>query len=269
MSCLYCNSTKVKNKFTSYNQAMYLICKNCNSLYQDLSNENYSKNYKNFDWTTTIDPDGNHRDLKKEKYFKIKNWYGEIPKFINKLSPGKILDIGAGLGYLLSTIDSNWQKHCIEISNDGINFIKKQYPEIDIKCEELEENLFEAEYFDVVVLYHVIEHLEQPIKILKIIKKILKPNGYLILGTPNSTGLAFKIFKQNFRLLDPTHLSIVSEKQLKNSLSQLGFLVEYIEKPYFKTDYFNLKNLLKIFNTSKISPPFYGNIMTAYCKKIN
>ena len=51
MSCLYCNSKKVKNKFTSYNQAMYLICENCNSLYQDLSNVNHSRNYKNFDVT--------------------------------------------------------------------------------------------------------------------------------------------------------------------------------------------------------------------------
>jgi 2-polyprenyl-3-methyl-5-hydroxy-6-metoxy-1,4-benzoquinol methylase len=268
MTCPYCNSVNIKKKIISYNKVVYFICIDCDSLYQDLLKSISINNYKNFDWKKTVDPDGKYRDLTNERYFKIKNWYGKIPKFVSKLNPGKILDIGAGLGYLLSTVNSDWEKHCIEISAGGINHIKSEYPEVNIKCQELDENLYEPEYFDVIILYHVIEHLEEPIKILKIIKKILKPNGYLILGTPNSTCFAFKIFEKNFRLLDPTHLSIISEKQLKRTLIKLNFAIEYIEKPYFKTDYFNLKNLLKIFNTKRISPPFYGNIITTYCKKI-
>ena len=38
------------------------------------------------------------------------------------------------------------------------------------------------------------------------------------------------------------------------------------EYPFFKTDYFNIKNIFKLINTKKISPPFYGNIITLYGK---
>jgi len=40
------------------------------------------------------------------------------------------------------------------------------------------------------------------------------------------------------------------------------------EYPFFKTDYFNIKNIFKIFDTRKISPAFYGNIMTLYGEKL-
>jgi|TARA_B110000483_G_scaffold58530_1_gene73094 2-polyprenyl-3-methyl-5-hydroxy-6-metoxy-1,4-benzoquinol methylase len=268
MNCLYCNSNEIKDEFISYNQVEYIICQNCNSLYQKYHYTKKTKDYENFDWSNTIDPEGERRNLEKEKEFKLKNWYGGIPSFVNKLKPGKILDVGAGLGHLLSAVDQKWDKHCIEISNRGCNYIKKNYVEIKITNQELKENIFEKNYFDVVILYHVIEHLEKPLEILKSIRDILKPNGFLILGTPTSSNMMFKIFKENFRLLDPGHLSIVSEKQLKKSLLHFGFQIELIEKPFFRTDYFNLKNLLRILNPSKISPPFYGSIITTFSKKI-
>ena len=268
MSCYYCNSKDIKKKFTSYNFVEYFICNNCNSLYQKKQFKENITSYENFNWNNAIDPDGIKRDLEKERSFKLKNWYGYIPSFINKLPPGKILDIGAGLGYLLSAINNNWDKYCIEISNTGSDFIKKNFTKIKVSNTELEKNNFESNYFDVVVLYHVIEHLEKPLEILKEIKRILKPEGFLILGTPTSTNLMFKIFKENFRLLDPGHLSIVSEKQLKKSLIECGFNIELIEKPYFKTDYFNLMNIFRILNRSKISPPFYGSIITIFSRKV-
>ena len=54
---------------------------------------------------------------------------------------------------------------------------------------------------------------------------------------------------------------------MKKILLSKDFIIEKEEFPFFKTDYFNLGNILKLFMFNKISPPFYGNIMTFYVRK--
>ena len=68
-------------------------------------------------------------------------------------------------------------------------------------------------------------------------------------------------------LHDKTHVSLFSDFSLKNLLEDFGFVVDRIEYPFFETKYFTNENLLRLFDTSKISPPFYGNIMSLYARK--
>jgi hypothetical protein len=46
-----------------------------------------------------------------------------------------------------------------------------------------------------------------------------------------------------------------------------GFIIDRVEYPYFETRYFTQENLMRLFDTDRISPPFYGNFMTFYCRK--
>ena len=106
---------------------------------------------------------GKEKDQTKMKEFKLKNWYGEIGEFVKNKKPGKIFDVGCGLGYLLSSIPNTWEKHGSDSSDFAISFIKKNNPEIII--EKLNLGCPPAEHqknFDVVVCYHVIEHIENP-----------------------------------------------------------------------------------------------------------
>jgi hypothetical protein len=57
-------------------------------------------------------------------------------------------------------------------------------------------------------------------------------------------------------------------KSLKYLHNNNNLKITKIEKPYFKTDYFNFENIMRLFNNKKISPPFYGSIVTIYSENI-
>lgn len=265
--CFNCNkNTKTKNIFKSWDQSNYFICKICDCA--NLIDKNIIE-YENDYWGDILDPDGNKRNLLDEQQFKIKNWYGEIIDFINQLPKNqKVLDYGSGLGNLLSALDSNFEKYAVDISMKSIDYIKDKLPKVNAIHLSDFQGRYQKNFFDIIIAYHVIEHTENPHKMISDLSSLLKTNGILIIGTPNRSCLAESIFKGNFRLYSKEHLIIFSKQSLRNLISKYNFKIFKEEYPYFKTKYFNLKNLLRMLFPKKISPPFYGNIMTFYAKKI-
>ena len=263
--CPNCKSSKKKNTFNTWNNVVYSICLNCECAYQDPKLEFiYEKDH----WEKAIDPDGVERDFTKERDFRVKNWFGDSIKFVNKLKPGKILDVGCGLGCFLSGINNDWQKYGFEIGDFPIQYIKNKYPSINLLKDELFNQNLKKETFDVIMFYHVIEHIEEPEKFLNYFHSLLKKDGYLIVGTPNSKSFVAKLLKRKFRHFGKQHILLYSPEALKKKLEINNFVCKKIEFPYFKTDYSKLINVFKLLNPfSKVAPPFYGNIMTFYAKK--
>lgn len=217
--------------------------------------------YEDEYWHEIIDPDGKKRNRLEEKELFLKD-IDYIINFVDNTTRGKILDIGCGLGWFLSAIDNNWTKYGVELSKFASEHAKK-YGEI-YNGAFLTSN-FEYDYFDVILLHHVIEHLDDPISNLKKIKNNLKTNGILIIGTPDFDSGCARLFGKNYRLLhDKTHLSLFSNDSMHRFLRDHGFEIIKVEYPFFKTRYFNKENLLKLFYTNSISPPFYGNFMTFF-----
>jgi len=214
-------------------------------------------------WGVVKDPDGNVRDLSRERDKKVEDLACELA-FVNKLPPGRLLDVGCGLGHLLSGVDPSWQRHGIEISGYAA---EKAAAYGEIHHGDLESAGYPDRFFDVVTLYHVIEHMEDPERELREIKRVLKPGGWLIAGTPNFDSACARRFGDNFRLLnDATHISLFSAESLRRLLEDNGFSVDWEDYPFFDTRYFTRENLERLFDTTKMSPPFYGNIMTLYAR---
>jgi len=263
--CPCCGGPYTSRCLFDWNGIQYQVCKTCGSIYQ---NPSINFEYENEYWDKVIDPDGKERDLKTEKDFKVRNWYGDTTKFVNSISPGKILDVGSGLGFFLSVIDSKWERHALDVSNYAINFIQDKYPDISVHQGILENFKNTKNQFDVIMFYHVIEHLNNPKKTLKILHNLLKLNGVLIVGTPNIGSIAAWVFRENFRLFGPGHLCLFNPHSLNNILMETGFEVFKREYPFWKTDYATFKNFKRMFSRKKLSPPFYGSVMTFYAKKL-
>jgi len=230
------------------------------------------REYKgNFDdyYRPQVDPDGNTRNVLEEKERKIDFCKEEI-KFINNLykdeSKRNLLDLGCGAGFVSSVINDNWNKYGLEISEEAAEVAKEYISKVHLGI--LEPETYPEEFFDLVFCHHVIEHVKEPVDFIKNIHKILKTHGHLIISTPNFDSGVAQRFGKNYRLLnDETHVSLFNDWGLRQCLEDYGFFIDKIDFPYFETEYFNQENLLRLFDISKVSPPFYGNIMSIYARK--
>ena len=92
------------------------------------------------------------------------------------------------------------------------------------------------------------------------IRKTIKDKNYPILIDQEGGRIS--------RLNEIIDLSLFSQDSLIRFIRGNKFKIFQINYPYFDTPFFNKKNLLKIFNKKKISPPFYGSVITIFCKKI-
>ena len=119
--------------------------------------------------------------------------------------------------------------------------------------------------FDVILMYHVIEHVNDPLSNLEIVKKLLKKNGYFIIGTPDFDSGCARRFGENYRLLGPGHIRLFSNDSMHRFLRDHDFKINKVEYPFFHSRLFNKENLIRLFDISEVSPPFYGNYMTFFC----
>ncbi len=220
----------------------------------------YEENY----WGEIIDPDGKKRVLVEEKDQQVDD-IKHVLEFINQQPPGKMLDVGCGLGWLLSAVGDSWEKHGIEISTYAAQHASK-YGSIHIGT--LSNCPYTENAFDIVTMYHVIEHVDDPEANLKLMKKYLKREGMLIIGTPDFDSGCARRFGQNYRLLDPSHIRLFSNDSMHRFLRDHEFHIFKTEYPFFETRYFIEENLLRLFDASNVSPPFYGNYMTFFCRNL-
>src|SRR5690606_35550291 len=111
-------------------------------------------------WGTVTDPDGLTRDLLSERDRRVEDVKEELAH-IHSLPPGRILDVGCGLGYLLSAVDAGWETDGDGHSEFAANHAAEhaQVPGGDVRSAA-----YPDEHFDVIVLYHVIEHMYQPVE---------------------------------------------------------------------------------------------------------
>lgn len=220
-------------------------------------NLNYEEEYHHI----AIDPDGKKRYLLEEREQSLKS-INEITTYLDLCSPCKILDIGCGPGWLLSSLDNNWQKYGVEISKFASKHASKYGKIFNGEFEK-----YDGKNFDIIVMNHVIEHFKDPITALKKVKSLLNVDGKFIIGTPDFDSGAARRYGYNFRLLhDPTHVSLFSSDSMHRCLRDLGFHIEKVEYPFFNTDWFTKENLLKLLDENTISPPFYGSAMTFFCR---
>jgi len=215
-----------------------------------------------------VDPDGKIRHLmtNQERDNKLKNFSAEILYELKaNIKSGSILDIGCGPGWLLSDLDNaKWDKFGLDVSIVATNHAKKFGKIFNGTLENYNPKI----KFDVVVMHHVIEHLEDPIKALMKVHSLLKNKGVLIIGTPNFDSAAAWRYGNKFRLLhDETHISLFTEDSMHRFLRDHGFKIYKVERPFFDTDFFNKENILKVLQKDIISPPMYGSVMTFFAIK--
>jgi SAM-dependent methyltransferase len=210
------------------------------------------------------DPDGILRNKLEERELYLSDIKMEVA-FLENLKPGRILDIGCGPGFLLSALNRKWDKFGCEISPIAAEVAKKH---ATVENSDFKKTCYPDKFFDVIVMHHVIEHLKDPLWAIRKVYRLLKGQGTLLIATPDFDSGCARLFGENYRLLhDPTHINLFSNDSMRRFLRDHGFIIDGVDYPFFETRHFTMENLERLFDTTKISPPFYGNFMTFYCHK--
>ena len=152
------------------------------------------------------------------KYNQLLN---EFDKYKNN---NRILDIGCFNGAFLNAAKKlSWTVYGTEISADAVELAKINTNGGDIRVGELEDISFPADYFDVITMRDVIEHLPDPNKTLREIHRILRPNGLLYFDTPNFNSLERFVRQKKLHTIFPWHFYYFTSHTISRILMETGY----------------------------------------------
>ena len=144
---------------------------------------------------------------------------------LNPTNPGRLLDVGCGNGEFIARMRLlGWRVSGVDPDPTAVACGRSQGLEIFTGTIA---DVPEVAQYDVVALNHVIEHVVDPVNLLRECRTRLRPHGgRLIITTPNLGSLGHRWFKKHWRGLEvPRHFTIFSPRGLRNCIQQAGLSV--------------------------------------------
>ena len=142
----------------------------------------------------------------------------------------RILDVGCGDGFHLNLLKKygtkSWTLEGIDIDRRAAEMAEKSG--LKVHTGSVEELDLPENAFDLAFMIQTIEHVEKPEKVLSAVRKILKPNGKLVVVTDNTDSFDFKFFKGSYwgGYHFPRHWNLFNQKSLAKLAGKTGFEVE-------------------------------------------
>lgn len=220
--------------------------------------KNLSKYYESTDYIS-------HTNSKRNLFEKAYHFVREITlkqkiKLIKSQTNSEtknVLDIGCGTGHFLKTcLNEGWQVTGIEPNEQARSLANKVTNNAILTPEELFK-LAESSY-DVITLWHVLEHLPDLDQQLKQFKHLLKPDGILIIAVPNYKSFDAAYYKEHWAAYDvPRHLWHFNKKSIKNLAKVFQLELINIKPMWF--DAFYVSMLSEKYKTGK------NKFLNAFC----
>ena len=216
--------------------------------YPQPSLENLGKYYESVDYIS-------HTDSKRSLFEKCYHFIKSIAlknklNLVNSLQPtkGSILDIGAGTGDFLSVVKENgWNTIGVEPSEKAKAIAQKKGVSFVEQTSELENNSF-----DVITMWHVLEHVPNLDNQIKELKRLLKPNGSLIIAVPNFKSFDAKQYGNFWAAYDvPIHFWHFSKTAIKKLFAKED--MELVKVLPMKFDSFYVSLLSEKYKTGKMN----------------
>ena len=138
-------------------------------------------------------------------------------------SNGRILDVGCSTGDFLSYAKSKgWEVYGSELAELTAT-IARQKLDCEVRHGMFENSGFEANYFDVVTMWDVVEHVLEPQRLVAEALRILRPGGVLVFFTPNYNSLTRRlIFDRWSAIIPERHLCVFDQTTITRLIEQSG-----------------------------------------------
>lgn len=269
--CPICNTENfkfflnTKDYFLTRKDFTLVQCSNCSFVFTNPRPDaiELPKYYESTDYLSHSAQNRNIKGLiyKIFRTINIKKKYKLIKKYCNGNS---ILDIGSGTGEFLAFFKSKgWKVVGIEPNNTAREVAKNTH-NIEIydnnKLEKLQKSSF-----DIITLWHVLEHVPDLNKTINQIKHLLAKNGFIIIAVPNIEAPDFERYQERWAALDvPRHLYHFSKNTLSKLLEKHNFeiiqqrpmpfdayYVSLLSEKYLQHNFSYIRALINGFSSNK------------------
>lgn len=155
------------------------------------------------------------------------------------LGKGSLLDVGCARGKFLQEMRRRgWDVQGIEPDRNSVEAAQKSG--LQVKEGIFEGAQYPPEVFDVITMWHVLEHMQDPSKDLEQASRALKKGGFLVFSVPNIDSLEAKAFRHLWSGFDvPRHSFVYSKKGLKIIFSRIGLVEKEVRTRFGGFDSFN------------------------------
>jgi 2-polyprenyl-3-methyl-5-hydroxy-6-metoxy-1,4-benzoquinol methylase len=194
--------------------------------------------------------DGKRTLFEKMYHFIKRKAIRDKVSLINSHQPlkGRILDIGAGTGdFLLECKNQNWEILGIEPNDKAKGIAVGKGIKFGDTIEKLESNSF-----DVITMWHVLEHVPDVEHQVAELKRLLKPSGTIIIAVPNFKSYDANHYKEFWAAYDvPRHLWHFSKTAIEKLFDKQNMNLEDIKPMWFDSFYVSL--LSEKYKTGKMN----------------
>lgn len=235
--CPWCGSDKaqinlwLKDDFLTKEDFHICECLNCGLLYTmpRPPKEKIGDYYKSEEYYS-------HQENKKGfipklyeavKKVNLKHKYGMATKGIQ---PGKLLDIGCGVGDFIHTAETKgWECTGVEPSEDAQNIARQRIKACIIQSQDLEK--LEDESFDIITMWHVLEHVDNLKWQVEQLHRLVKPNGRIVIAVPNYKSYDGQFYKEKWAAYDvPRHLNHFNKQTITKIFKANGLTLTKTNK---------------------------------------
>lgn len=180
------------------------------------------------------------KDLRKATRF-----FSERADLFAGLERGRVLDVGCGPGYFLAVMrERGWEAEGLEPFPASVEDAGRR-PGVQVHAVTLEQ-FQPAKSFDLITLWHVFEHVPDPLGALARCRELLHPGGTLFLEVPNLDGLEARLSGGYWAgFLDPTHRWMYRRRSLEILAERAGFALARCEAVGSASDWYGFKQGLR------------------------
>lgn len=156
-------------------------------------------------------------------------------------SVGRLLDVGCGTGFQLAAAATRgWEVEGVEVSNSAASYARSHHGVV-VHTGTLASVGLPDDSFDAAILSHVVEHVPDPVGLLKDVSRILRPGGVALIAVPNASGLIYAAYNLLHRargtygrttfscsLFPPSHLTAYNPSSIKALVGRGGLNLESV-----------------------------------------
>ncbi|EKP04868.1 methionine biosynthesis protein MetW-like protein [Leptospira kirschneri str. 2008720114] len=262
--CYICGGSE-REKFAEIHGFTYMTCLGCSHVYTSTrySDDAIIRFYKkNSYWSEVTYANKETCYYRRDNVAKPKVNF--LEQYIDERSSGVWLDIGSGIGDLVSVVkEKGYEAIGLELSDVSVKFAKDVFG-IDLIQNTIEEfiqtNNDKKGKIKVVSMIGLLEHVVAPIEVLKNVNSLLIKDGIVMIQVPNANSLASlvqQVFPDNvFRHMSPIeHIMLFKERSLNKALELTGF--QPISYWFHGLDIYELITNLILLNDHVNGSPLY------------